>query len=105
MEGHVKSLVTSALLVCTLCLGGQPAFAQTSVSPSAADTTTLGQGPNPTPSVFQDLFGSTLTDFKNLGRLESLTWLTIGALAATTTHQFDASVTSEVSGAAMARNF
>ena len=109
----VKKLLVSASLAVALCTAGQPAFAQTALGqpaplalPAAIEQGLPGRIQSPLqPSALQDLFTNTFTDFRHLGSMETVTWLAIGAMAATTTTRFDSSVTNSVAGSAMARNF
>ena len=96
----VRKVVVGTFVTVT-CLCGQSALAQTSaaVSPAVTDSPTIVL-PAP-PSTFSGFLKTTLNDFRRLPSKDSLTWLTIGVLAATLSHPADPDVTVGVSGAGM----
>lgn len=107
-----RSMLVSTSIVVLTCSSGQMALAQpaplAASLPAAAEQTlesaqlpqTFGQLPH-LQSETPNFFKATVTDFKHLASMDTLTWLGVGALAATFTHPADARVTRTVSTAPM----
>src|SRR5687767_8270259 len=115
MSRSVRARCISGSLVVLSCLSGQIVLGQTatleSASPAAVERAVAtpdanaAQGPGllgPTtttwPGKTPSFFKATLTDFRNLSsNKETLTWLAIGAAAASLTRPVDQQVTNQVS--------
>jgi hypothetical protein len=125
MSRSVRARCISGSLVVLSCLSGQIVLGQTatleSASPAAVERAVAtpdanaAQAPGPGllgpttttwPGKTPNFFKATLTDFRNLSsNKETLTWLAIGAAAASLTRPVDQQVTNQVSTAPAMEQF
>lgn len=114
MQTRKQSLLVCAPLTCVCLLGVvAPAAAQSAAPPStvpvarenpavvesgASNEASSGHFSN---NAFRDLFGKTLDDFRHLPSKDTLTWLSIGAVAATVGHSVDRPVSRSLSTSPM----
>jgi membrane-associated phospholipid phosphatase len=100
MNGRTLSIKICAPLACTcLLVSSVPARAQLIAPATLSHDEERVSRPLPAPASAGTLFHDTIRDFGRLPSQETLTWLGIGAFAATVAHSVDRPISDELSSA------